>query len=249
MELKDKVAIVTGGSGGLGRRICHALSRAGCTVAVVYARSRESAGGVVAELLAQGGRAQAFGCDVADPAQVEGLVQEVLAAFGHIDILVNDAAHNKWIPFPDLDALSLDDWQSILSINLTGPFLCIRAVAKAMQARGAGRIVNIASVAGLAPSGSSIPYAVSKAGLIHLTRCMAVALAPQVLVNCVAPGYLEDTRATDNLDPAYRQKAREAALLGRAAHKDDVADQVVALCRTDSITGQTLVIDAGRVFH
>jgi 3-oxoacyl-[acyl-carrier protein] reductase len=118
-----------------------------------------------------------------------------------------------------------------------------------MRRNGGGRIVNIASVAGLAPTGSSIAYAVSKAGLIHLTRCMAVGLAPDVLVNCVAPGYIEDTRATANLDPAYRQRSRDGALLKRAADKDDVADQVVAFCRTDSITGQTLAIDAGRVFH
>jgi 3-oxoacyl-[acyl-carrier protein] reductase len=127
--------------------------------------------------------------------------------------------------------------------------LCIKAAAAGMRAQGGGRIVNIASIAGLSPTGSSIAYAVSKAGLIHLTKCMAVALAPDVLVNCVAPGYLEDTRATNNLDPAYQQKSRESSLLKRAADKDDVAEQVVAMCRTDSITGQTLAIDAGRVFH
>ena len=127
--------------------------------------------------------------------------------------------------------------------------LCIKTMASVMRKNGGGKIVNIASVAGLAPSGSSIPYAVSKAGLIHLTRCMAVGLAPNILVNCVAPGYLEGTRATANLDPVYRSRATDATLLKRAADKDDVASQVVALCQTDSITGQTLVIDAGRVFH
>jgi 3-oxoacyl-[acyl-carrier protein] reductase len=133
--------------------------------------------------------------------------------------------------------------------SLTGPMLCIKAVASVMRRHGGGRIVNIASVAGLAPAGSSIPYAISKAGLIHLTRCMAVGLAPDILVNCIAPGYLEGTRATSNLDSAYQERAKLGALLKRAADKDDIADQVVAFCRTDSITGQTLVIDAGRVFH
>ena len=133
--------------------------------------------------------------------------------------------------------MTYEEWQKILAVNLTGPMLCIKAVAPAMQRTGGGRIVNIASVAGLAPSGSSIPYAVSKAGLIHLTRCMAVGLAPAILVNCIAPGYLEGTRATANLNPAYRDRARDAALLKRAADKDDVANQVVALCQTDSITG------------
>jgi len=249
MQLKGKVAVVTGGNGGLGQRICHALARAGSDVAVVCAQSRDAAQAVAAQLKSTGVRAEAMTCDVTSPAQVQGLVSRVLETFGRVDLLINDAAYNKWIPFNDLDALTYEEWQKIIAVNLTGPMLCIKAVAPAMQRQGGGRIVNIASVAGLAPSGSSIAYAVSKAGLVHLTRCMAVGLAPAILVNCVAPGYLEDTRATANLDPAYRQRARDAALLKRAADKDDVANQVVALCQTDSITGQTLVIDAGRFFH
>jgi len=249
MQLKGKVAIVTGGNGGLGQRICHALANAGSDVAVVYAQSRDSAESVARELQSTGVRAAAMQCDVTNPLDVEKLVSRVVDTFGRVDILVNDAAYNKWIPFPDLDAMTLEEWQKILAINLTGPMLCIKAVASAMRKNGGGRIVNIASVAGLAPSGSSIPYAVSKAGLIHLTRCMAVGLAPDILVNCVAPGYLEGTRATANLDPVYRGRATDATLLKRAADKDDVANQVVGLCQTDSITGQTLVIDAGRVFH
>jgi len=249
MQLRGTVAIVTGGNGGLGQRICHALAKAGSDVVVVYAQSREDAQTVAKELQGNGVRAAAMPCDVTNPSDVEKLVSRVVDAFGRIDILVNDAAYNKWIAFPDLDAMTLEEWQKILAINLTGPMLCIKAVASVMRKNGGGRIVNIASVAGLAPSGSSIPYAVSKAGLIHLTRCMAVGLAPNILVNCVAPGYLEGTRATANLDPVYRSRATDATLLKRAADKDDVASQVVALCQTDSITGQTLVIDAGRVFH
>lgn len=249
MELKGAVALVTGGNGGLGQRICHALAGAGCHVAVVYARSREAAQEVAGQLREKGVQADAFPCDVTDPGQVQGLAARVLDRFGRIDILVNDAAYNRWIPFQDLDALTYEEWNKILNVNLTGPMLCIKAVAPAMKQQGRGRIVNISSIAGLGPSGSSIPYAVSKAGLIHLTRCMAVGLAPEVLVNCVAPGYLEGTRATSNLDPAYRERAVAGTLLQRAADKDDVAEQVVAFCRTDSVTGQTLVIDAGRVFH
>lgn len=249
MDLKGKVAVVTGGNGGLGQRICHALGRAGCDVAVVCANSLAQAEAVARELAAADVRARAFACDVSSPAAVESLVGAVEAAFGRIDILVNDAAYNKWIPFNDLDAMTFEEWQKILAVNLNGPMLCIKHFAPALKRHGCGRVVNISSIAGLAPSGSSIPYAVSKAGLIHLTRCMAVGLAPDVLVNCVAPGYLEDTRATNNLDPAYRDKARDGAILKRAAHKDDVAAQVVALSQTDSITGQTLAVDAGRFFH
>jgi 3-oxoacyl-[acyl-carrier protein] reductase len=249
MELQGAVAIVTGGNGGLGQRICHALARAGCHVAVVYAQSRVQALGVAEELRGMGVQAEALACDVAEPRQVQDLVAQVVKAFGRVDILVNDAAYNKWIAFNDLEAMTYEEWQKILHINLTGPMLCSKAVAPIMQQQGQGRIVNIASIAGLMPSGSSIPYAVSKAGLIHLTRCLAVGLAPHILVNCIAPGYLEGTRATSNLDPTYQEQAKKGSLLKRAADKDDIADQTVVLCRTDSITGQTLVIDAGRFFH
>ncbi len=249
MELQGKVAIVTGGNGGLGQRICHALADAGTNVAVVYAQSRQQAEGVAAELQEKGVKAAAIQCDVTDPQQVQRMVSRVLGQFGRIDILVNDAAYNKWIAFNDLDGLTYEEWNKILNVNLTGPMLCIKAVAPAMKRQGGGRIVNISSIAGLGPTGSSIAYAVSKAGLIHLTRCMAVALAPEVLVNCVAPGYLEGTRATSNLDPAYQERARANSLLRKAADKDDIAAQVVLFCRTDTTTGQTLVIDSGRFFH
>ena len=169
--------------------------------------------------------------------------------FGRLDILINDAAYNKSIPFRDLDGLTIEEWSKILDVNLTGPMHCIKAVAPVMRQQKRGRIVNIASVAGLGPTGSSIAYAVSKAGLIHLTRCMAVALAPDVLVNCVAPGLLEGTRATANLPKAQVEASAAGSLLKKAADKDDVADQVVTMCRTETMTGQTIVIDSGRMFH
>jgi len=249
MEIRNKVAIVTGGNGGLGQRICHSLAAAGCHVVVVYAQSRMDARKVADELKQKGVEAEAMQCDIAVSEDINTLISTVLDRFGRIDMLINDAAFNKWIPFNDLDNLTHEIWNKILNINLTGPLLLIKAAAPAMKKQGSGRIVNISSIAGLAPSGSSIAYAVSKAGLNHLTKCMAVALAPDILINCIAPGYLEGTRATANLDPAQYARAMEASLLKRPADKDDIADQVVALCRTDSITGQTLVIDSGRFFH
>jgi ketoreductase RED2 len=250
MELKGAVALVTGGNGGLGQRICHALAREGVHVAVVYARSREPAEGVVRELISRYQvAAAAFACDLTDGAAVDALPREVTTRFGRLDILVNDAAYNKSIPFSDLDGLTMEVWDKIMAVNLTGPMRLIKAVAPVMKAQRRGRIVNIASVAGLGPTGSSIAYAVSKAGLIHLTRCMAVALAPDTLVNCVAPGLLEGTRATANLLPEQVQRSAAQALLKKAADKDDCAEMVVAMCRTETMTGQTVVIDAGRVFH
>jgi 3-oxoacyl-[acyl-carrier protein] reductase len=250
MELRGTAALVTGGNGGLGRRICHALAKEGVHVAVVYAQSREDAEGVARELTSRHQvSAAAFACDVTDAAAVERVIGEVSRHFGRLDILVNDAAYNKAIPFADLDSLTIEVWDKILAVNLTGPMRLIKAAAPVMKAQGRGRIVNIASVSGVAPTGSSIAYAVSKAGLIHLTRCMAVALAPAVLVNCVAPGLLEGTRATANLRPEQIQNSSSSSLLKKPADKDDCADMVVAMCRTETMTGQTMVIDSGRYFR
>src|SRR5437868_10590286 len=250
MDLKGMVALVTGGNGGLGQRICHALAQEGAHVAVMYARSRDQAESVAGELKSRYQiKAQAFGCDITDDAAVDRLVGEVTEAFGRLDVLINDAAYNVSIPFPDLDSLSLEVWNRIMAINLTGPMRLTKAVAPVMKAQGQGRIVNIASVAGLGPTGSSIAYAVSKAGLIHLTRCMAVALAPEVLVNCVAPGLLEGTRATANLRAEQIQNSAATSLLKKPADKEDCADMVVTMCRTDTMTGQTIAIDSGRYFH
>ena len=249
MELKDKVAIVTGGNGGLGRRIAAALARAGVHVAVGYGSNRESAAEVAQGLADLGVKAEAFGCDLQYSEQIAGLARDVEAHFGRIDILVNDAAFNKAIAFQDLDGLDLEIWNKILTTNLTAPMLLIKAVAPAMRRQGGGRIVNITSVAGFQPQGSSIAYAVSKAGLNHLTKCMAVALAPDILVNGVAPGLMEGTRMTERLTAEHVKRATANSLLGKAASKEDIAAQVVVMCQTDTMTGQTAVIDSGRVFH
>ena len=250
MELKGTVALVTGGNGGLGQRICHALAQDGDHLAVRYATSRDQAEGVARELASRYQiNAAAFACDITDGAAVDALVGDVTKRFGRLDILVNDAAYNKAIPFAELDNLTQDEWDKILAVNLTGPMRLTKAVAPVMKAQGQGRVVNISSVAGLTPTGSSIAYAVAKAGLIHLTRCMAVAMAPETLVNCIAPGLLEGTRATANLRPEMIERSASASLLQKAADKDDCADMVVTMCRTETMTGQTIVIDAGRVFH
>ncbi len=250
MQLTGTVALVTGGNGGLGQRICHALARQGAHIAVMYAQSRDQAEAVARDLAAQYQvNAAAFACDITSTAAIGQLVAAVTARFGRLDILVNDAATNKSVPFQDLDGMTAELWDRIMAVNLTGPMRLIQAVAPVMRGQGSGRIINIASVAGLHPTGSSIGYAVSKAGLIHLTRCMAVALAPHTLVNCIAPGLLEGTRATANLRPDQVQTSAGASLLKKPADKDDCADMVVTMCRTETMTGQTIVIDSGRVFH
>jgi len=250
MDLNGAVALVTGGNGGLGQRICHALAKEGAHVAVMYAQSRDQAEGVARELASRYQcNAAAFQCEITDDASVAAVVDSVVKRFGRIDILVNDAAYNHSVQFADLDGLTMELWDKIIAVNLTGPMRLTKAVAPVMKGQERGRVINIASVAGVGPTGSSIAYAVSKAGLIHLTKCMAVALAPHVLVNCVAPGLLEGTRATANLRPEFIAQGAATSLLKKPADKDDCADMVVTLCRTETMTGQTMVIDSGRYFH
>jgi len=247
MELKGCAAIVTGGSGGLGQRICRALAINGVNVAVNYAESEAKAKGVAEDMVKLGVRAIAVRADVTDPAAVTRMVEQTKAEFGRVDILVNDGAFNKEVAFADLDSLTHELWNHILNVNLTGTFNCIKAVAPLMKAQGRGRIINISSGAGIVPRGSSIAYAVSKAGMIHLTRCMAVALAPAVTVNSIAPGFMEGTRMSANWSAQYAAGAADRTLLRRTVSKDDVAEQLITFCRSDSITGQTILMDSGRV--
>ena len=210
-----------------------------------------AAGAVVSDLRKLGGDAVAVRCDVARPAEVRSMVSETLDNLGRVDILVNNAADYGGLGthFLDMDITSLEEWNRSLAVNLTGPMLCTRGLAPLMREQGRGRVVNISAVGGFEASPYSTGYVVAKAALNHLTRCMAVALAPEVLVNCIAPGFMEETRATGLMPKHLQDSARANASLKRPINKDDVAAQVVELCRTDSTTGQTLVIDAGRVFH
>jgi 3-oxoacyl-[acyl-carrier protein] reductase len=245
MDLAEKVAFVTGGSGDIGAGIAKALAAAGADVAVSFVGHREGASSAAEAVRAVGRRSAIVHLDQRDPQSIESSVELVMGALGRVDILVNNAGWNIGIPFTDLEALTLDVWNRVHETNLRGPYLLSRAFAPHLRAHGAGRIVNIASVGGLRPSSSSIAYSASKAGLIHLTRCLAVALAPAVTVNCVAPGLVEGTRLAKRLPEAVADGARRQAVLGRTASIDDIADQVVAFCRADSVTGQCLVVDGG----
>ncbi|HLW03708.1 MAG TPA: SDR family oxidoreductase [Ktedonobacterales bacterium] len=245
MELAGKIALVTGGSGDLGAAIARALAQAGASIAITYVGERERAEETAAAVEALGVRAWTAQLDQSDAQQAEAVIAATVEKFGRLDILVNNAAWNIGIPFADLDALTPDIWDRMYDTNLRGPFLLARAAARPMRAQKSGHIVNIASIGGIYPAASSIAYATSKAALIHLTRCLAVALAPDILVNCVAPGLIEGTRMAQRLPPQVIESARRMAVLGRAATLEDLAAQVVAFCRSDSVTGQTLPIDGG----
>ena len=249
MDLKDRVALVAGGTGLLGTAIVRALAGAGADIVITYLERKDAARETCAAVEALGRRAWSIALDQTDAAAIPPAVTAAAARFGRLDMLINNAAWNISIPFPDLDALDAAVWDRLFATNLRGPYLLSRAAAPSLKASGSGRIVNIASVAGLNPGGSSIAYATSKAGLIHLTRCLAVALAPEVAVNCVAPGLMEGTRMTSRLRPEQADGARQRAVLKRAATVEDVAEQVLTFCKSDSVTGQTVNIDAGVFFH
>jgi 3-oxoacyl-[acyl-carrier protein] reductase len=249
MDLRGRAAFVTGGSGDLGSAACAALARAGCDVAVGYVGNRDGAAKTVRAVESYGRRACAVQLDQADASAIDGAVARAAGELGRLDVLVNNAAWNVGIPFPELDALTVEIWDRIFATNVRGPFQLARAAAAHMKKAGAGRIVNVASVAGLKPDGSSIAYAASKAALIHLTRCLAVALAPGISVNCVAPGLVEGTRMARRLPEAVTERARAHAVLRRTSSAEDIAEQIVTFCRADSVTGQVLVIDGGAFFH
>ncbi|MEN3347544.1 MAG: 3-oxoacyl-[acyl-carrier protein] reductase [Bradyrhizobium sp.] len=245
MDLNGKVALVTGGAGGIGEAISRALATAGADIAVSYVADAARANEVVDALRKAGRRSHAVQLDQRDPKSIDECVRAVTGQFGRVDILINNAAWNVGIPFKDLDALTPEIWDRILETDLRGPFLLARAFAPELRRHNAGRVVNIASIAGLVPGGSSIAYAAGKAALIHLTHCLAVALAPEVTVNCVAPGLVEGTRMAERVPEAMRQMARAQSVLGRTGSANDIAELVAAYCRMDSVTGQTIVVDGG----
>ena len=249
MDLQGRVALVTGGSGDLGRAIALALAEAGADVAITWINYKDGAVETCRRVAERGRRTAMVQLDQRDTNAIAPAVQSVVGELGQLDILVNNAGWNTGVPFRDLDALTPDIWDQIQDVNLRGPFFLARAAAPHLRARGAGRIVNVASVAGLRPAGSSIAYAVAKAGLIHLTRCLAVALAPEVTVNCVAPGLMEGTRMAKRLPTEVVESTRRLTVLQRSTAIEDVAAQVVAFCRADSVTGQVLNIDGGVHFH
>ena len=176
MDFTGKVAFVTGGSGDVGGAIAKALAECGVEVAVSYVGDADRANATVNAVQGLGRQSLAVQLDQRDPKSIGACVDAVIGKLGRIDILVNNAAWNIGIPFSDLDALTADIWDRVLETNLRGPFLLTKAFTAELRRHKTGRVVNIASLAGIRPGGSSIAYAASKAALIHLTRCLAVAL-------------------------------------------------------------------------
>jgi 3-oxoacyl-[acyl-carrier protein] reductase len=245
MRLKDQVALITGAGTGIGRATALKMAAEGAAVVVNYSRSKDEAEAVVALVRDAGGRAMAVQADISDDGRVRDMVGRAVSEWGRVDVLVNNAATTQFVELSDLEGLNEEVWDRILSVNVKGTFYCSRAVAPVMKRQKAGRIINIASVAGLTGRGSSMAYCASKAGVISLTQSLAIALAPEILVNAIAPGFVE-TRWTEGRDE-LRNYSLGRTLLQRPATPDDIAEVILSFA-TDAryVTGQILRVDGGR---
>ena len=244
MDFKNQVVIVTGGGTGIGRAISMLMAEEGAAVAVNYSQSEREAEETVEAIQAKGGKAIAIKADVTDDSTVRVMVEKVESTFGRIDYLVNNAGITKHFPFNDLDAATDEVWDSLFAVNLKGTFYCSRAVAPYMKKAGGGAIVNIGSIAGITGLGSSLPYAVSKTAVHGLTVSLARALAPDIRVNCVAPGAVNTRWWKGNEDKMYELAGKTA--LGRIATPEDIAEMVQTVLKSRSITAQVILMDSGQ---
>ncbi len=249
MSDRIKAAIVTGASRGVGRATAIALARQGYAVAVNYSTSKDEAENVVQQIDSYGGQSIAVQANVSDNAACKDLAARALDAFGRIDVLVNNAGVTSFIPHNALDQVHYEDWDRILGVNLIGPFQMVRAAMPALTASGNGAIVNVASIAGLSATGSSIPYCASKAALLNMTVALARVCAPKVRVNAVAPGFIEGEWLKQGLGSAYemvKKQCQDRSPLHKVCQPEDVAAAILSLVLGSAmITGQTIVVDGG----
>lgn len=247
MKLTGKVAIVTGGSKGIGRATCLALAGEGAAVVVNYSRSQDEADAVVREIAAASGQAIAVRADVRSDAEAQALIEAAVERFGRLDILVNNAGWTRRTPHHQLELLSEELLDRTLETNVKGPLYCIRAAMPHMQKAGAGWVVNVTSVAGITGNGSSIIYCGSKAALMAMTKALARAFAPAIRFNAVAPGFVD----TGFVYPSGGEAAASAVKrthIGRIVAPEDCAAAVLFFCTGGAgLTGEEIVVDGGIV--
>lgn len=247
MDLDGRVAVVTGGSSGIGRAVCLGLARAGATVAVCFRNGKDGAQGTADEIADAGGpAATVHGFDVTDYSEVGTAVAEIVKAHGRVDILVNNAGVGDASAVVPMNPP--EEWTDSVRTNLFGAFHCVKAVSLHMLVARSGVIVNVASIAGLTGIPGLSGYGASKAGLIGMTRSLSREFAPHgIRVNAVAPGYTADTGMVTRIDQDRLAELTSRVALGRLAEPREVADAAVFLASDAStyITGQTLVVDGG----
>ncbi len=240
MDLTGKIALITGGAKRVGKAITQALAAKGCHLVVHYNTSQTDAQATVQALRAAGNEAIALRADITKEDEVEHMIEAAVSHFGRIDVLVNNAALFYRTP---VETLTLEDWERVMDVNLTGTFLCAHKIGLRMRDWGWGHIINIADVAGLRPWADYIPYSVSKACVLTFTQGLAMELAPHVMVNAVIPGpvlFQEDT------PDSVQQREIDKTLVKRAGSPEDVAQVVVFVAESDYSTGATFHVDGGR---
>jgi 3-oxoacyl-[acyl-carrier protein] reductase len=243
------VALITGGSRGIGRAAALALADHGYDLVVNYAASETAAQEVAAEARARGAKAMTAQADVADETAVIRMVQAAQREYGRLDALVNNAGVTIDVPPSDLDALAMSDWDRVFAVNVRGMFQATRACVPLLREAADPAIVNTASIVGLRPGPQPFPYAASKAAVVSLTRTLAGALGPHIRVNAVAPGWMEgewmQDRLGDNYDRLMERRARMTPLR-RCVTAADVAETIVSLVTSNPfVTGEVIVIDGG----
>lgn len=239
MDLRDRIALVTGAGHRVGRAIALGLAGRGATVAVHYHRTREGADEVAREIERLGARARTFAADLADARAPAELIRRVDEAMGGIDILVNSAAVMERTPFGEVTP---ERWDEIMALNLRAPFLLAQAAAPLLTARG-GAVVNIADLAAFETWPAYLPHGISKAGIVYLTRALARVLAPAVRVNGVAPGAV---LLPEHWEPRDAEHLVRTTPLARLGSPDDVVRTVLFLLESDYLTGETIIVDGGR---
>jgi NAD(P)-dependent dehydrogenase (short-subunit alcohol dehydrogenase family) len=241
MDLEGKIALVTGSARRLGHAIALAMARRGCHLMIHFHRSAQEAEDTVAEVSALGVRVTAVQADLSQAEGIQALFQALDQAYGGLDLLVNSAAIMER---GDLLEVSQEDWRRTIDLNLRGVFFCLQQAAKRMRQRGGGAIVNISDVAALQPWKRYPVHSISKAGVEMLTKVAALALAPEIRVNAIAPGLILRPEFTDQ---KRWEKLAQALPLGREGAPSDVVNAVIFLLENQYITGETLVVDGGRL--
>jgi 3-oxoacyl-[acyl-carrier protein] reductase len=247
MMLAPKVALITGGAGGLGEAICHGLANQGASIIVGYNRSSEAAHALAAALPTSTQQSHvALACPVTDSAALKNLAATIAAQYGRLDILVNCAGTTRFVPHADLESLDDALIDDILATNIRGPIAAVRAMQPMLAAHGDGLVVNISSIAAVSAMGSNIAYCASKAALDNLTKSLARALAPRIRVVSVSPG-LVDTAFVKKLDQSWRDEQVARTPMAALASPKQVADAVVAAATHLTFsTGVVFAVDGGR---
>jgi len=244
MDLANKVVIVTGGGTGIGRATSLLLTERGAKVVVNYSRSQSDAEETVRMINDAGGQAIAIRADVSCDHDVQEMVHAAVLHYGNVDLLVNNASITRHIPLNDLDGVTDEVWDELFAVNVKGMFHCARAVAPYMKNNGRGAIVNLGSIAGRTGTGSSLPYAVSKAAVHGLTKSLARALSPEIRVNCVVPGAVA-TRWWAGREEQMNRLAPNL-LLKSISTPEDIAQLICAVLEQESMTGQIITVDSGQ---